>query len=170
MIAEIEVIAGEAQDAVLVPLQSLREMGPDQYSVFVVGAGGELEMRIVEGLWLVDAGGTDEYLLFAWHEACYPSCSPDDQDIVFSRQHRGHVEDFVTCMDGPKGQACRTMPPNPHYNLGVVRVEDGSFYEPLPSTSKRSLTLTGRQMERVLYARMCTGSLSRVQMGSRATN
>lgn len=32
------------------------------------------------------------------------------------------------------------MPPNPHYNLGVVRVEDGSFYEPLPSTSERSLT------------------------------
>jgi RND family efflux transporter MFP subunit len=48
MNAEIEVIAGEAQDAVLVPLQALRVMGPDQYSVFVVGAGGELEMRIVE--------------------------------------------------------------------------------------------------------------------------
>jgi multidrug efflux pump subunit AcrA (membrane-fusion protein) len=48
MNAEIEVIAGEAQDAVLVPLQALREMGPEQYAVFVVGAGGELEMRIVE--------------------------------------------------------------------------------------------------------------------------
>jgi HlyD family secretion protein len=53
MNAEIEVIAGEAQDAVLVPLQALREMGPEQadqgrYSVFVVGAGGELEMRVVE--------------------------------------------------------------------------------------------------------------------------
>ena len=53
MNAEIEVIAGEAQDAVLVPLQALREMGPEQadqsrYSVFVVGADGELEMRIVE--------------------------------------------------------------------------------------------------------------------------
>ena len=46
--AEIEVIAGEAQDAVLVPLQALREMGAEQYSVFVVGADGELEMRIVE--------------------------------------------------------------------------------------------------------------------------
>ena len=33
MNAEIEVIAGEAQDAVLVPLQALREMGPEQYSV-----------------------------------------------------------------------------------------------------------------------------------------
>jgi multidrug efflux pump subunit AcrA (membrane-fusion protein) len=48
MNAEIEVIAGEAQDAVLVPLQALREIGSEQYAVFVVGAGGELEMRIVE--------------------------------------------------------------------------------------------------------------------------
>ena len=53
MNAEIEVVAGEALDAVLVPLQALREMGPDQadqgrYAVFVVGAGGELEMRMVE--------------------------------------------------------------------------------------------------------------------------
>ncbi len=48
MNAEIEVIAGEAQDAVLVSLQALREMGTDRYSVFVVGAGGELEMRVVE--------------------------------------------------------------------------------------------------------------------------
>ncbi|MFC2015472.1 efflux RND transporter periplasmic adaptor subunit [Chloroflexota bacterium] len=48
MNAEIEVIAGEAQDAVLVPLQALREMGPEQYAVFVLAADGELEMRIVE--------------------------------------------------------------------------------------------------------------------------
>jgi multidrug efflux pump subunit AcrA (membrane-fusion protein) len=48
MNAEIEVVAGEAQDAVLVPLQALREMAVDQHAVFVVGAGGELEMRLVE--------------------------------------------------------------------------------------------------------------------------
>jgi RND family efflux transporter MFP subunit len=48
MNAEIEVVAGEAQDAVLVPLQALREMGSEQFAVFVVGAGDELEMRIVE--------------------------------------------------------------------------------------------------------------------------
>ena len=47
------VIAGEALDAVLVPVQALREMGagPDgqpQYAVFVVGADGQLQMRVVE--------------------------------------------------------------------------------------------------------------------------
>jgi RND family efflux transporter MFP subunit len=53
MNAEVEVVAGEALGAVLVPLQALRELGTDpagesQYAVFVVQANGELEMRIVQ--------------------------------------------------------------------------------------------------------------------------
>ena len=52
MNAEVEVIAGEALNAVLVPIQALRELGPEQteggqYAVFVVQPDGELEMRIV---------------------------------------------------------------------------------------------------------------------------
>jgi multidrug efflux pump subunit AcrA (membrane-fusion protein) len=51
MNAEIEVVAGEARNAVLVPLQALRELGPDQYAVFVVGDDGELALRpVVVGL------------------------------------------------------------------------------------------------------------------------
>ena len=53
MNADVEVVAGEAHGAVLVPLQALRELGSDQagegrYAVFVVGADGELEMRPVQ--------------------------------------------------------------------------------------------------------------------------
>jgi RND family efflux transporter MFP subunit len=53
MNAEIEVVAGEALNAVLVPLQALREIGVDsadqgRFAVFVVLPNGELEMRIVE--------------------------------------------------------------------------------------------------------------------------
>ena len=48
MNVEVEIVAGEALNAVLVPVQALREIGPDQYTVFVVGADGELEMRMVE--------------------------------------------------------------------------------------------------------------------------
>jgi len=53
MNADVEVVAGEAHDAVLVPIQALRELGTDQasegqYAVFVVGADGALEMRPVE--------------------------------------------------------------------------------------------------------------------------
>jgi HlyD family secretion protein len=48
MNAEVEVVAGEARNAVLVPVQALRELGEDQYAVFVVQESGELEMRVVE--------------------------------------------------------------------------------------------------------------------------
>jgi RND family efflux transporter MFP subunit len=48
MNADVEVTAGEARNAVLVPIQALREIALDQYAVFVVGADDELEMRIVE--------------------------------------------------------------------------------------------------------------------------
>jgi multidrug efflux pump subunit AcrA (membrane-fusion protein) len=52
MNVEVEVVAGEALDAVLAPVQALRELGEDQYAVFVVrpegAADGELELRPVE--------------------------------------------------------------------------------------------------------------------------
>ena len=48
MNVEIEIIAGEALNAILVPVQALRQMGEDQYAVFVVLDNGELEMRFVE--------------------------------------------------------------------------------------------------------------------------
>jgi RND family efflux transporter MFP subunit len=48
MNVEVEVVAGEAKNAVLAPIQALRELGEDQYAVFVVKENGELEMRLVE--------------------------------------------------------------------------------------------------------------------------
>jgi HlyD family secretion protein len=53
MNADVEVVAGEAHNAVLVPVQALRQIGEaqageSQYAVFVVQPSGELEMRIVE--------------------------------------------------------------------------------------------------------------------------
>ncbi len=48
MNAEVEIVAGEARNALLVPVQALRELGPDQYAVFVVLPSGELELRPVE--------------------------------------------------------------------------------------------------------------------------
>jgi len=47
MNVEVEIVAGEANNALLVPVQALREFG-DQYAVFVIKAEGELEMRFVE--------------------------------------------------------------------------------------------------------------------------
>ena len=47
MTAEVEVVAAEARDALLVPVEALREMSSGQYAVFVVKPDGELEMRAV---------------------------------------------------------------------------------------------------------------------------
>ena len=48
MNAEVEVISAESRDVLLVPLQALRELGPDQYAVFVVQPDGEMVLRPVE--------------------------------------------------------------------------------------------------------------------------
>jgi RND family efflux transporter MFP subunit len=48
MNVEVEAVAGEALNALLVPVQALRELGEDQYAVFVVQSDGELEMRFVQ--------------------------------------------------------------------------------------------------------------------------
>jgi len=48
MNADVEVISAESRDTLLVPLQALRELGPDQYAVFVVQPDGEMELRLVE--------------------------------------------------------------------------------------------------------------------------
>ena len=51
MTADVEIIAAEARNALLVPVEALRELSPGQYAVFVVKADGELEMRpVVVGL------------------------------------------------------------------------------------------------------------------------
>jgi len=47
MTTEVEIIAGEAHDALLVPVQALRELAPGSYAVFVVQSDGELTLRPV---------------------------------------------------------------------------------------------------------------------------
>jgi RND family efflux transporter MFP subunit len=48
MTVDVEVIAAESRNALLVPVQALRELSSDQYAVFVVDDSGEVEMRPVE--------------------------------------------------------------------------------------------------------------------------
>ncbi len=47
MTVEVEVIAAEARDVLLVPVQALRELAPGSYAVFVVQADGSLKMTPV---------------------------------------------------------------------------------------------------------------------------
>ena len=48
MNADVEIVAGEAQDALLVPVEALQEGANGQYTVIVVGTNGQLETRQVE--------------------------------------------------------------------------------------------------------------------------
>ncbi len=48
MTASVEVVAGEANNVLVVPVQALRETAPGQYAVFVVLSDGSLEIRPVE--------------------------------------------------------------------------------------------------------------------------
>lgn len=45
--ASVDVIGGRAENVVLVPVEALRELGPDEYAVFVV-ENGEPKLRVVE--------------------------------------------------------------------------------------------------------------------------
>jgi HlyD family secretion protein len=48
MNAEVEIISVESRDTLLVPVLALRELGPDQYAVFMVQPDGEMMLRPVE--------------------------------------------------------------------------------------------------------------------------
>jgi multidrug efflux pump subunit AcrA (membrane-fusion protein) len=45
--AEVEIIAGESKDTLLVPVQALRELAPGSYAVFVVQPDGQLKLTPV---------------------------------------------------------------------------------------------------------------------------
>jgi HlyD family secretion protein len=47
MSADVQIIAAESYDTLLVPIQAVRELAPGSYSVFVVNEDQSLEMRIV---------------------------------------------------------------------------------------------------------------------------
>jgi multidrug efflux pump subunit AcrA (membrane-fusion protein) len=47
MSAEVEIIAGEAKNALLVPAQALRELAAGSYAVFVVGVDEQLKLTPV---------------------------------------------------------------------------------------------------------------------------
>ena len=46
--ATVDIIGGRAENALLVPVEALRELSPDQYAVFIMNDNGEPEMVFVE--------------------------------------------------------------------------------------------------------------------------
>jgi hypothetical protein len=85
--------------------------------------------REPRGVWAVDPISGNETCAFAWDETRWPSWSPDGSRILFSRQHGGRLEEDERCLWG----FCFTLPAHPHWKLGVVRLKDGGFHEPMAS-------------------------------------
>ena len=85
--------------------------------------------REPRGVWVVDVDSGDEWRIFDRSETRWPSWSPDGSQILFSRQHGGRLEEGARCLGG----FCFTLPAHPHWKLGVVRLRDGDFREPLAS-------------------------------------
>ncbi|MEJ5203659.1 MAG: hypothetical protein WHV66_15665, partial [Anaerolineales bacterium] len=46
--ATVEVIHQEVNDALLIPVEALRDLGEGEYAVFVVDSGGKLKLREIE--------------------------------------------------------------------------------------------------------------------------
>ncbi len=85
--------------------------------------------REPRGVWVVDAGGGNEWRAFDWSEARWPSWSPDGSEILFSRQDGGRLEERERCFWG----FCFTEPARPFWKLGIVRTSNGEFREPAAS-------------------------------------
>lgn len=102
--------------------------------------------RDPRGVWLVDVTTGSERLIFDWSEARWPAWSPDGQQIVFSR-HMGGTSEKQFCFRGH----CFTIPAREFWKLGVIRLADGDFREPICSEKSLAPTWSSDGM-RLVYA------------------
>jgi len=79
--------------------------------------------RDPRGIYVIDEDGSNETLLFGWSEAKAPAWSPDGSHIVFTRHQAGGREKDIEIT------SWFTLPANPWWKLGLVRVEDRYFTE-----------------------------------------
>jgi dipeptidyl aminopeptidase/acylaminoacyl peptidase len=103
--------------------------------------------RDPRGIWVVNADGSGEQLLFPWSEARWPSWSPDGGQILFTRAHGGRMEAKTRCFRG----FCFTLPAMPHWRLGIVTVADQAFREP-PSPQISMAPDWSRQGDLVVFS------------------
>ena len=104
--------------------------------------------RDPRGVWVISADGSNEWRAFDWSETRWPTWSPDGSRILFSRQYGGRLEEVEKCFR----HWCFTLPPEPHWRLGIVRTADGAFYEPPSSDFSRAPDWSAVDGGRIVYA------------------
>jgi hypothetical protein len=77
------------------------------------------------GLFIANADGSNEHLLFGVNELLSPQWSPDGSRIVFTHQKGGTPESRF-CF----GRFCFSSPADEYWKLGVVTVSDGVLFDP----------------------------------------
>ncbi|MGD8597452.1 MAG: hypothetical protein PVJ26_10535 [Anaerolineae bacterium] len=103
--------------------------------------------REPRGVWVVDVTTGEEWRVFDWSETRWPSWSPDGSELLFSRQHGGRLTELEYCFRS----FCFTLPPHPHWRLGIVDLGDGAFREP-PSSLFSLAPAWSPDGDRIVYA------------------
>ncbi len=83
------------------------------------------------GVYVANADGTGERIVFREDLALSPRWSPDGSRIAFFRPRGGRTEGKTICFFK---DFCFGFPSDPHYKLGVVDVNTGALTEPRCST------------------------------------
>jgi WD40-like Beta Propeller Repeat len=103
--------------------------------------------RDPRGVWIINADGSGERRLFDWNETRWPSWSPDDSQVLFSRQHGGRTEDKEQCFWG----FCFNLPAQPHWRLGIVDAANGAFSEPPSADVSLAPSWSPTDDQRIVY-------------------
>ncbi len=79
------------------------------------------------GLYVADADGTNEKLVFGANKVLSPQWSPDGTRIAFTRLDGGSMEDKVVCL---YADLCYTFVADPHFKIGVLDAASYALTEP----------------------------------------
>jgi hypothetical protein len=106
--------------------------------------------RNPRGVWIVDVDSsgapTNEWRVFDWGEARWPSFSRDGNRILFSRVNGGRKAG-TRCFFG----FCFNISARPNWRLSIIRPSDGDFREP-PSSNYSQAPYWSPVEDRIVYS------------------